>query len=331
MVPGVPAEAADADRPAQHPRPAVPRDAATTILLRDAPGGLEAYLLVRSTRLATFAGLTVFPGGSVDPGDHVAEGLWRGPDPARWPLAADPGLSRALVTAAVRETFEEIGVLLAEPVDGGPFPDADELESDRALLEAGDTTLPELLARRELTIRTDLVRPWTHWITPEAEKRRFDTRFFVAGLPVGQDARQPSGEATRGFWLAPAEALAAVGRGEFGMLPPTATTLLSLAEYPTLADVFAAAEQRTIRPIRPVYHAGSDGPRLTLPPDALALLPDGATPEFVAGLMSGIARHGRPPKVAPADSRSPADSRPPADSRSPADSSADRSDEGSTT
>ncbi|MFG1920436.1 NUDIX hydrolase [Cryptosporangium sp. NPDC048952] len=273
------------------------RDAATTVLLRDAPGGLEAYLMVRSTQLSAFAGLTVFPGGSVDPGDHVADGLWRGPDPAEWSLSADPGLSRALVTAAVRETFEEIGVLLAEGPnsDGTAFPTAEELESDRAALEEHRVTLPELLTARGLVIRTDLVRPWTHWITPEAEKRRFDTRFFVAGLPAGQEAQQPSAEATRGLWLSPAEALATVERGELGMLPPTASTLLGLTEYETVADVFAAAEQRTIRPIRPVYHGDAEGPRLTLPPESRELLPAGVTPEFIAGLMSGIARHGRPP------------------------------------
>lgn len=253
--------------------------------------------MVRSTRLAAFAGLTVFPGGSVDPGDHVADGLWRGPDPAEWPLSADPGLSRALVSAAVRETFEEIGVLLAESAADGPFPDADERERDRALLEAGESTLPDLLTARGLVIRTDLIRPWTHWITPEAEKRRFDTRFFVAGLPAGQDAQHPSGEAARGLWLRPADALATVERGELGMLPPTASTLMGLVEYETLADVFAAAEHRTIRPIRPVYHSGADGPRLTLPPESRALLPSGVTREFIAGLMAGITRHGRSPAI----------------------------------
>ncbi|WP_170323697.1 NUDIX hydrolase [Cryptosporangium phraense] len=273
------------------------RDASTTILLRDAPGGLEAYLLVRSTALRAFAGLTVFPGGSVDPGDHVPEGSWRGPDPAQWPLSADAGLSRALVTAAVRETFEEIGVLLAEPAGDTPFPGADELAEDRADLEAGDTTLPDLLARRGLVLRTDLLRPWTHWITPEAEKRRFDTRFFVAGLPAGQEPQEPSGEATRGLWMSPADALTAVTAGEFGMLPPTASTLLGLTEFGTLADVFAAAEGRPIRPIRPTYFGPPDGPRIELPDDVRELLPAGVTPEFIAGLMTGIARHGRPPAV----------------------------------
>ncbi|SHN03726.1 NUDIX hydrolase [Cryptosporangium aurantiacum] len=299
MVPGVPAEAADAGRPAQHPRPPTPRDASTTILLRDAPGGIEAYLLVRSTHLAAFAGLTVFPGGSVDAGDYVREGSWRGPDPAGWPLGAAADLSRALVTAAVRETFEEIGVLLAEPADGQSFPGAADLAHDRAALEAGEATLPALLDSRGLVLRTDLVRPWTHWITPEAEKRRFDTRFFVAGLPAGQQVQQPSGEATRGLWLRPAEALATVERGELGMLPPTASTLLSLTEFGTLADVFAAAETRTIRPIQPVYQRGEGGPQLTLPSDALELLPAGVTPEFVSGLLAGIARHGRLPATQP--------------------------------
>lgn len=279
-------------------RPGTLRDAATTVLLRDAPDGIEAYLMVRSTQLAAFAGLTVFPGGSVDPGDHGTDGLRRGPDPAEWPLSAEPGLARALVTAAVRETFEEIGVLLAEPAGDRPFPDAAELEQDRARLERHEVTLPELLSARDLVIRTDLLRPWTHWITPEAEKRRFDTRFFVAGLPAGQEPGEPSGEATRGLWLRPADALAAVERGELGMLPPTASTLLGLVGHATLADVFAAAGRRPIRPIRPVYHGGADGPRLVLPPEARELLPDGVTPEFVAGLMAGIARHGRPPAAA---------------------------------
>ena len=283
MVPGVPAE-----------RPAALRDAATTILLRDAPGGLEAYLMVRSTTLSAFAGLTVFPGGSVDPGDHDADGLRRGPDPAQWPLSADAALSRALVTAAVRETFEEIGVLLAEPAGNTAFPGAAELAADREALEAGSVTLPEVLIARNLVIRTDLVRPWAHWVTPEAEKRRFDTRFFVAGLPAGQTVQQPSGEATRGFWLPPAEALAAVERGEFGMLPPTASTLLGIAGFATIADVFAAAGNRIIRPIRPVYRRGPDGPQITLPVEDHELLP-GVTPEFIAGLMAGLARHGRPP------------------------------------
>lgn len=288
MVPGVPAEAAGASQPAVR-YPASPRNAATTALLRDAPGGVEVYLMVRSSQLATFAGLTVFPGGSVDPGDFVAAGLWRGPDPAGWPLTADPDLSLALVCAAVRETFEEVGVLLAEPAAAGPLPTAAVLASDRARLESGEATLPDVLRASGLVIRTDLLRPWVHWITPEAERRRFDTRFFVAGLPAGQEVAAPSGEAVRALWLRPPDALAAVRRGELGMLPPTASTLLELAPFETVADVFAAAENRTIRPIQPVYQRGDAGRRLALSPDVRELMPAGLTPDFLAILMAAVA------------------------------------------
>ena len=313
MVSGVPAEAESAGRPTAArpdllgPQPAGIRDASTTVLLRDTPGGLETYLMVRSSRLAVFAGMTVFPGGSVDPGDRFAavsaspqdtekapaptDALWRGPDPAGWPLTAEPELSRALMVAAVRETFEEVGVLLAEPARrAGRFPSAAELEADRALLEAGQVTLPGLLRSRELVIRTDLLRPWTHWITPEVEKRRFDTRFFVAELPAGQDVQQPSGEAVRALWARPADALATVRRGELGMLPPTASTLLDLSRYRTVAEVFAAAVGRTIRPVRPRFVRDESGGRLMVAPEDLALLPAGFDNAFVAELMDAIAR-----------------------------------------
>lgn len=285
------------------------RDASTTVLLRDAPSGIEAYLMVRSSRLAAFAGMTVFPGGSVDPGDRFPavwpppgnaepetdaagnDGLWRGPDPAGWPLAADPELARALVVAAVRETFEEIGVLLAEPAEStARRPTPAELEADRALLEAGQVTLPGLLRSRELVIRTDLLRPWAHWITPEAEKRRFDTRFFVAELPSGQDVQPPSGEAVRAMWARPLDAVAMVRGGQLGMLPPTAATLLELARYATVAEVFAAATGRTIRPIQPQYVADGAGPRMLLPPAVAELLPKELDREFVAELMAAFAR-----------------------------------------
>jgi 8-oxo-dGTP pyrophosphatase MutT (NUDIX family) len=258
------------------------------VLLRDAPGGLEAYLMVRSTRLAAFAGMTVFPGGSVDQGDRYAEPLWRGPDPADWPLAADPELSRALVVAAVRETFEEIGVLLAAPEhDPADFPSEAELAADRAVLESGQATLPGLLRARGLVIRTGLLAPWAHWITPEVEKRRFDTRFFVAELPAGQEVQQPSGEASRALWARPSDALETVRRGELGMLPPTASTLFSLAQFDTVADVFAAAASRAIRPIRPQYVVKDGVGQLVLPPEDAELVPDDG---FLAELMAAVSR-----------------------------------------
>jgi 8-oxo-dGTP pyrophosphatase MutT (NUDIX family) len=252
--------------------PAPVRDAATVMLLRDAPAGLEVFLLHRVQAMAAFGGMTVFPGGSVDPADLDADDLpWSGPAAAHWagPLSASPELARALVCAAVRETFEEAGVLLAGP---GP----DEVLADvrgagwagtRQELEARKTSLSDVLGKRGLFVRADLLRPWAHWITPVQERRRFDTRFFVAALPSGQQTAATAGEAERVSWERPADALAARARGEYVMVPPTAITLAELAEYATVGDVLAAAESRTPAPVTPRLLAGPDGVRFLLPGD----------------------------------------------------------------
>ncbi|MDX6226203.1 MAG: hypothetical protein QOE64_2579 [Frankiales bacterium] len=227
------------------------RDAATVVLLRDAAGGPEAYLLRRHLGMAFAAGMTVFPGGGVDPRDAaLADEHWVGPA-ASWfaeRLRCPEPLARALVCAAVRETFEESGVLLAGPDAHSVVADtsADDWEADRlALIERG-IALHELLERRGLLLRADLVRPWAHWITPEFETKRYDTRFFVAALPPGQRTRDVGGEADQVQWCTPAAALAAVDRGEAAMLPPTATTLEELGSLETVADVIAAADERVI-------------------------------------------------------------------------------------
>ena len=242
------------------------RDAATVMLLRDGDRGVEVFLLHRRAALAAFGGMTVFPGGRVDPLD-AGEVPWAGPDPASWPLGASPELARALVCAAVRETFEEAGVLLAGPSAGRVVADVSgpEWASARVALEAHETHLTAVLAARGLVLRADLLRPWAHWITPVQERRRFDTRFFVAALPAGQATAETTGEAERLGWSTPADALAARERGELVMVPPTAITLAELAGYDTVVDVLAAAEKRQIAPVTPLLVAGPDGVRFELP------------------------------------------------------------------
>jgi len=251
------------------PAPVRPRDAATVVLLRDAAGGLEVFLLRRVLAMAFAAGMTVFPGGAVDERDADAAIGWAGPPAADWTssLAADERLARALVCAGVRETFEESGVLLAGPtaaevcaVDGPAW------EADRAAVETGGLSLAGLLARRGLVLRADLLRPWAHWITPEAESRRYDTRFLVAALPPGQSTRDVTSEAEAVEWVRPADALAELERGERTMLPPTTVTLGEIAGYGTAADVLAGAEGRVITPIMPRLVARGRGwLRLALP------------------------------------------------------------------
>lgn len=251
------------------PAPPPARPAATVVLLRDASGGPEAYLLRRVAGMAFAGGMTVFPGGSVDAADLAGEAPWAGPLPEAWTgrLAAEKSLVRALVCAAVRETFEESGVLLAGPAAGQVVADVSgpEWEAERHSLEGGWRSLSQLLVRRGLLVCADLLRPWAHWITPESEPRRYDTRFFVAALPVGQATREVGGEADQVSWLRPADAIAAHRHGELPMLPPTWVTLAELAPYDSVAAVLAAADKRNIKPILPRIFADGGRTRVVLP------------------------------------------------------------------
>ncbi|MCW2674519.1 MAG: hydrolase [Frankiales bacterium] len=220
--------------------PSEPRHASTVVLLRDTPGGPEAYLLRRVQGMAFAGGMHVFPGGSVDPDDEDGEIGWAGPPAAEWGewFGASPGLARALVCAAVRETFEECGVLLAGESADHLLEDvsSDEWEAERVALEAREQSLSQLLARRSLVLRADLLRPFAHWITPEVEPKRFDTRFFLAELPAGQVCRDVGGEADERVWARPQ---AAIEQG-LRMLPPTQSSLQQLAGYPDVRGALSA-------------------------------------------------------------------------------------------
>jgi 8-oxo-dGTP pyrophosphatase MutT (NUDIX family) len=251
--------------------PVAPRDSATVVPLRDGQAGIEAYLMRRTGSMAFAAGMYVFPGGSVD-GRDADRIRWIGPPPAEWAgrLAADPPLVRALTCAAVRETFEETGVVLARRVDAEePLSDTRSAgwEADRQALIDRRLTFADLLDRRGLALRADLLRPWAHWITPESEPKRFSTRFFVAALPASQRTRDVGGEADHCVWLSPAAALDALRRGELAMLPPTASVLDDLAAYADVRSVLAAAPARHIEPVLPRLVVGPYGPRLLMPGD----------------------------------------------------------------
>jgi 8-oxo-dGTP pyrophosphatase MutT (NUDIX family) len=253
-----------------------PRDAATVVLLRDGDRGLETYLLRRQPAMAFGAGMHVFPGGSVDTRDGTEAVAWAGPPPSVWAdnFCCDTSLARALVCAAVRETFEESGILLASHADGSMVADttADDWEADRLALIDGGLSLSEFLCRRSLVLRADLLRSWAHWITPQWVGRRFDTRFFVAAVPAGQHTRDVGGEADRVTWMPVEEAFAAYWRGALALMTATASTLRDLSGYRHVSSVLAA--ERRIRPvmIRPVLvddevqlvYDTEYGPRLTI-------------------------------------------------------------------
>jgi 8-oxo-dGTP pyrophosphatase MutT (NUDIX family) len=254
--------------------PAAARDAATVMLLRPAAangganGGVEVYMLRRRRSMPFAPGAYVFPGGSVDGRDADADVAWAGPDATQWAgwLGSTPELARGLLCAAVRETFEEAGVLLAgASADDTTVPAADGLEADRLALLDRSLSLAGMLARRGLVLRSDLVKPWARWITPAVESRRYDTRFFAAALPGGQQTRDIRDEADEVAWLRPADVLAAAGRGEALLLPPTAVTLAELAACDSVAAALAAPRQ--ITPLQPEIRLDGDRAWLHMPGD----------------------------------------------------------------
>jgi 8-oxo-dGTP pyrophosphatase MutT (NUDIX family) len=200
--------------------------------------------------MAFAAGMYAYPGGSVDPRDADPELGWAGPTPAEWAerLGVDAPTAQAVVCAAVRETFEESGVLLAGP-DADTTAEPRDWSTERAALEAHELSFAEFLTQHGLLLRSDLLAGWAHWITPEFEERRFTTWFFVAALPAGQVAAQQVGEADRVAWLSPAEAVAGYTEGRYGMMPPTVTVLRELLPARSSADALKLAGERIIRPV----------------------------------------------------------------------------------
>jgi len=231
-----------------------PRHASTIIVVRDGAEGIEAYLMRRQTSMAFAAGMYVFPGGGMHPSDVTGEVPWAGPSTAEWArrLDCDESLARGLVVAAVRETFEETGVLLAGPDPDTVLSDTSglEMQAARATLEAGEVTFAEFLLGHGLVLRSDLIGAWAHWITPTFEPRRYDTRFFVAAMPAGQRVGEMSREADHAAWAPLRDVLARVEAGEAAMMPPTVVACREVAEH-TASTIVAAAAERTIRTIVP--------------------------------------------------------------------------------
>ncbi|NYH80476.1 8-oxo-dGTP pyrophosphatase MutT (NUDIX family) [Actinopolyspora biskrensis] len=222
--------------------PATPRDAATVVLLRDGPGGPEVFLQRRVRGMPFAGGMTAFPGGGVDERDSDTSIAWAGPSPGWWAtrFGCDEQRARSLVCAAVRETFEESGVLLAGETHESVVSEATRYAEERRALVAKELSLAGMLAEHGLVLRADLLRPWSNWVTPAVEPRRYDTRFFLTSVPEGQRADGFTGEAAEAYWRLPAEALDDWRSGECGLLPPTWVTLTELAGCSDVAGALTA-------------------------------------------------------------------------------------------
>ena len=241
--------------------PVPPKRAATVMFVRDGAAGVEVFMLRRVASMEFAPRMMVFPGGGVDPRDADAGLPWAGPSAAEWAslLEVDEPTARVLVAAAVREVFEESGVLLAGP-------SADEVISDvsgehwheqrRRLLDR-EASLSEVLQEHGLVLRSDLLGYRAHWITPEFEVRRYDTRFFSAVVPQGQIADDDTTEADVADWVRPADLLEAWRDGRALMLPPTVVAVEEVAAA-TSAAAFIA-ETPVIAPVQPELVDTGDG------------------------------------------------------------------------
>jgi len=215
--------------------PVTPKLAATVLLLDADTSGYRVFMIRRVPTMPFAPGMYAFPGGSVDDRDSEADLRWEGPSPQGWAdrLGQPAAVAQAVVCAAVREVFEETGVLLA--TYGGA---RRTFEAERAALVERQLSFADFVAANDLVLRADLLAPWSRWITPIFEPRRYDTYFFLARLPSGQAARNVGGEADEVSWLDPAKTR------DLAMLPPTRVTLRELAAHSTISSLIDAASSR---------------------------------------------------------------------------------------
>ena len=237
----------------------VARDAATVCLLRDTSLGLEVFLMRRTRSMAFAAGMHVYPGGAVEVSDAGVPRAGHA-DLVAVGTRLSTAAPAALLVAAARETFEECGVLLARTAAGGvPAPDLIDAAT-RDDVAAGRRTFADVLTAYDLVVDDAALVPFAHWVTPEVEDRRYDTRFFAAALPVGQRAVQLGGEADRVGWWLPRVALEESLAGRLAMLPPTVATLEVLAESGSVADALEMVAALDVVPTLPhPYPGGSPG------------------------------------------------------------------------
>lgn len=257
------------------PTPAVPSPAATLVLLRDRPGGgLETLLIQRHARSKFAAGDHVFPGGKVEPDDNPEDvAAWcAGLEPAAAARALglehDPASAVRFWIGAIREAFEEVGILLAHGPHGRPVPvGTPAFERHREACQRDNRAFWDMVRAERLTLATDRLRYFAHWITPEERPIRFDTRFFVAETMAGQEARADGHEIVDVRWLSPAEALAARERREISLRVPTMKNLGLFAEASSVAEALRAAGERTVPTIRPRLLQEGGRERSLLPGD----------------------------------------------------------------
>ena len=246
------------------------KPAATVLLVRDADaGGVEVFMLRRTFNAAFASGMFVFPGGKVDDVDGVDEiaelcdGLT---DAHASSLLGIANGGLAYWVACIRECFEEAGVLLARHEATGDvvrFDDpetAKRFEAERENIHDGSVALLDLCEREGLRLTTDDIHYVSHWITPMGEKRRFDTRFFIARAPQAQEPLHDDGETIESFWISPQEAIERAHEKDLMLMPPTKANIEFLLPFTTADEVLEAASKVGMpQTILPKLKIDSDG------------------------------------------------------------------------
>lgn len=252
-----------------------PRLASTVVLVRPSSRRFEVFLVKRHDNVAFMGGAHVFPGGRVDAADRiaspkrlcdgVAHAVARMPD-------LDPSDAVGHHVAAIRELVEEAGVLLARPSG------AHVSRGVREELAAGTLSMEELARREEFRLALDALAVFAHWVTPEIEIKRFDTRFFVARVPDGQHPVHDDSETTESVWLDPEDAVERCRRDEIALPPPTWTTLRTLSKLSSVDEVMDWARTRVVVRIQPNFFRDDTQSVLTLPGDPTFPLVEGFEP-----------------------------------------------------
>ena len=254
-----------ADQKAESKPQAPPIPSATVLVVRDGVAGLEVFMLVRNRQVDFASGALVFPGGKVDVQDSNA--AWRELAPV---TAPHPELSYWV--AALRETFEETGLLLADRVaTGAPIEAARAIAltaSSQMAVAEGARAFDDLIAVEGLRLATERMVPFAHWITPVTMPKRFDTHFFLAETPAGQVAVHDGGETIESMWISPRQALIDAEAGKRVLVPATGLNLEKLAKARTVNDAFAQARASRIVPVTPSVAKAEGGVRITIPADA---------------------------------------------------------------
>jgi 8-oxo-dGTP pyrophosphatase MutT (NUDIX family) len=243
-----------------------PRAAATVVILRDSGEGIEAFMVVRHRAIDFASGALVFPGGKVDPDDGDGDWVRFAPLSAALP-------DRALYVAAARESFEEAGLMLARKGAADGLLLAAEahrlVDRHRADLLAGKTSFLDIVRREQLTLATDLLVPFAHWITPEGVPKRFDTHFLLVAAPVEQLGAHDGAESVEGLWIRPQQALLEAEAGKRTLVFATQMNLSKLARYASVAEAIAAARASPIVTVMPQVERLAEGRRrLTIPAEA---------------------------------------------------------------